>query len=176
MKKFILGGVFAALSVIAPANAQSTFHLNSADFTNGAAIPIVHEGNAFGCTGTNRPLTLSWDGVPQGTHSLALTMVDYSAPKSGGFTHWIVYNIPAGSTHIGPDSLSTVRQGLNDTGQTGYFGPCPPAGSTHYYTLTLYALDTTLKSDHLTLPQLQHAVKSHTLDQAALTGSFSTAA
>jgi Raf kinase inhibitor-like YbhB/YbcL family protein len=38
-------------------------------------------------------------GVPAGTKSLALVVEDPNAP-GGVFTHWLVWNIPAGVTKI----------------------------------------------------------------------------
>jgi Raf kinase inhibitor-like YbhB/YbcL family protein len=156
----------------AAAHAQQSMQLSSQDFLSGGAIPLSHEGNAWGCTGQNQPLVLSWTGIPAGARSLALTMIDYTAPKPGGFTHWLVYNIGPSTTGTDPSTLGSALQGYNDTGATGYIGPCPPPGPAHYYTMTLYALNTQFKPQHMTLTQLQQAMKSHVLAVSTLVGVF----
>ena len=69
-------------------------------------------------------------------------MHDPDAPMPGGFYHWVVYNIPAG-THalVGDAKLSPAQLGSTSAGKPGYYGPCPPPGPAHHYTITLYALD-----------------------------------
>ncbi len=67
------------------------------------------------------------------------------------FTHWLLYNLPAGSRELGEDvprdaALSIgARQGTNSFGDVGYGGACPPAGNReHRYVFKLYALDSYL--------------------------------
>jgi Raf kinase inhibitor-like YbhB/YbcL family protein len=160
--------------MVGGAQARAPFHLRSADFANGARIPAIHEGNSFGCSGKNIPPRLSWSGAPSRSRSFALTVVDPDAPKSGGFVHWVVYNIPAGRRSLGPASLHGTSQGTNDAGIAGYVGPCPPTGSgPHHYHFTLYALDLLhLGGSHLTYSLLRRAMKNHVLAEAALVGTF----
>lgn len=127
------------------------FTLTSPNFAPNGPIADAQAFNAAGCTpsgapGGNIPPTLTWTGGTTGftsdpTRSYALTMVDYDAPVSGGFHHWIVYNIPATATSLDAATLAQATQGLNDFGLKGYGGPCPPrTGQTHHYIFTLYAL------------------------------------
>src|SRR5437588_10710418 len=83
------------LTIGGSAQAKAALRLTSRDFATGAAIPTVHEANAFGCSGQNLPLALRWSGVPRAARSFALTMIDHDAPVRGGFVHWIAYAIPA---------------------------------------------------------------------------------
>ena len=166
----LLAGLFLAGTALA----GTSLRLTSSDFANGSPIPVAHEGNSFGCTGRNVPPTLSWTGAPKGTRSFVLTMVDPDAPQPGGFVHWIVYNIPARRHSIDSRSLHGTSQGQNDSGSTGYVGPCPPSGSgPHHYHFTLYALNLRrIQGRDLDLSSLRKAMKHHILAQATLIGTF----
>ena len=71
-----------------------TFTLKSSSFSNGAAIPEKHS-----LQGGNLSPPLSWNNVPANTQSFVLIMDDPDAP-GGTWDHWIVYNIPAGTTSL----------------------------------------------------------------------------
>jgi Raf kinase inhibitor-like YbhB/YbcL family protein len=139
------------------------------------------EGNIpaqFTCEGQDISPELSWKNPPLRTKSFALIVHDPDAPRSGGFTHWVVYNIPAKVSHIPQgaskeDSLEGGGiQGRNDGGRTGYMGPCPPSG-THRYYFYLYALDTELNlQPGATKEDLEKAMKGHLLDKAELIGRY----
>ena len=83
----------------------------------------------------NPPLEIS--GFPESTKSLALIVEDPDAPR-GVYDHWVVWNIPPNEA-IGENSRPGIS-GKNSFGNTGYGGPCPPAGS-HRYFFKVYALD-----------------------------------
>jgi Raf kinase inhibitor-like YbhB/YbcL family protein len=147
--------------------------LTSSDFQAGGIIPT-----RFTCEGEDTSPELSWRDAPPETESFVLTMRDPDAPKAGGFTHWVVYNIPAGVGHIDqnvpkrPVVAGLGFQGKNDGGEVGYVGPCPPSG-THRYFVRLFALDTELKLE----PGASHeavrsAMENHILDRAELMGTY----
>src|SRR5258708_3365953 len=69
--------------------------LTSTIFQQGAEIP-----SAYTAEGEDTSPELSWKDAPAQTKSFVLIMHDPDAPRPGGFTHWVVYNIPAGSGHI----------------------------------------------------------------------------
>ncbi|HTV74828.1 MAG TPA: YbhB/YbcL family Raf kinase inhibitor-like protein [Candidatus Acidoferrales bacterium] len=121
---------------------SSALTLTSPDVHNGGFLATVFTLNALGCAGENRAPRLAWSGVPPKTKSFALTMIDPDAPKVGGFLHWIVFAIPPSARALvaAPQAPAVVR--LNDFGEPGYGGPCPPpGGQPHHYHLTLDALD-----------------------------------
>ena len=141
----------AGHTALAAPSDPPVFTLTSPNFAPNGPIADAQAFNAAGCTpsgapGGNIPPTLTWTGGATGftsdpTRSYALTVVDYDAPVSGGFHHWIVYNIPASATTLDASTLAHVTQGMNDFGFAGYGGPCPPrTGQTHHYIFTLYAL------------------------------------
>jgi Raf kinase inhibitor-like YbhB/YbcL family protein len=164
------------------------FTLTSPNFAPNGPIADAQAFNAAGCTpsgapGGNIPPTLTWTGgatgfTPNPTRSYALTVVDYDAPVSGGFHHWIVYNIPGNATTLDAATLAQATQGLNDFGFHGYGGPCPPrTGQTHHYIFTLYALtDLSIGGAGKTYDQLVAAMgvqhSSHVNGATVLIGTF----
>ena len=81
--------------------------LVSNSFKEGETLRMDHILSAdygFGCGGGNKSPHLAWSGVPQGTKSLAVTCFDPDAPTGSGFWHWVVVNIPAGTTELKLDA------------------------------------------------------------------------
>ena len=124
----------------------ATFRFWSDDL-KGGAFDLEHVYNSFGCSGGNVSPHLAWSGAPQGTQSFVITVYDPDAPTGSGFWHWVVANIPAGTSMIAADASRTPRmparsiETRTDFGTTGYSGPCPPAGDQpHRYIFTIHAL------------------------------------
>jgi Raf kinase inhibitor-like YbhB/YbcL family protein len=99
----------------------------------------------------------------------------------GGFTHWVLFNIPAATRALpanvphGTQLASGTRQGLNDVGLIGYYGPCPvlPKGATDDYVFTLYALDSVLSvPGGDTEFQILAAARGHLLAQGRTDGTY----
>jgi Raf kinase inhibitor-like YbhB/YbcL family protein len=129
---------------------------------------------ATDCGGQNRSPALAWGTIPAGTKSFALVMHDPDAPMPGGFYHWVVYNIPAGTHTLSADAkLSTAQLGNTSAGKPGYYGPCPPPGPAHHYTITLYAVDLARvpAAAPLTAQQLETHMQGHILASAVLRGT-----
>jgi hypothetical protein len=85
-----------------------------------------------------------WSGAPAGTESFLLVCIDPDAP-SGTFHHWAAYDIPADWSGLkeGVESRDPgIKQAVNDFGDHGYSGPCPPRGKPHHYHFQLSALST----------------------------------
>jgi Raf kinase inhibitor-like YbhB/YbcL family protein len=125
---------------------NATLQVSSATVPAGA-IP----DKSAGCKGPGISPQISWADPPPGTQSFALIMDDKDAPVGHlhrhYFVHWLAFDMPADKRELTED-LPRQRlpdgseQGKNDVGQVGYSGPCPDAGSTHHYAITVYALDT----------------------------------
>ena len=146
---------------------EDGFSLRSDCFKDGERIPV-----RFTCDGIDISPHLAWFNVPLGTVELALEMHDPDAPVSGGWTHWIVFNISPDITSIEIDSVPEgSKQARNSFGRAPYGGPCPPSG-THRYIFTLYALDTNLDSVS-NLRDLHNKIDGHVLGEAKLTGLYS---
>lgn len=143
--------------------------LSSTAFAMSGVIPDRHT-----CGGPDLQPELSWTGVPAGTQSLALVLIDDSI----NFVHWIAYDLPP--------TLTTLPEGASDNGQlpagaveadaycTQYCGPCP--GNMHTYTFRLYALSVATTSYNwpnvIRAANLNAAFGGNSLGEARLTGTY----
>ena len=132
----------------------------------------------YSCAGAGISPPVNWTGIPAGTQSLVLILYDPDAPVTGGFTHWVVYNIPPGSTSL-PGNVSPGReltgggyQGVNSRGTVGYVPLCPPGGITHRYVFHLYALDTTITGTGIDRSSVAETVVGHTIGEAQVVMMF----
>ena len=118
------------------------FSVSSPQVRNGGTFPLSAWADQFGCTGGNEQFTLDWSGAPASARSFAVTMFDPDAPSGSGIWHWLVWDIPSGSTQLTSALPAGAVAGTDSAGITGYLGPCPPAGDiTHHYEITVYALN-----------------------------------
>ncbi len=147
--------------------------LSSPAFASGTTIPPEYT-----CRGADKSPPLGWSGVPERTKTLALIVEDPDAP-SGTFVHWVAFNLPADSTELAggvPQTATLARggeQGMNDFGQVGYNGPCPPPGGPHHYHFRLFALDSTVGlKPGATASTLRKAMQGHVRAAADLIGTF----
>lgn len=149
--------------------------IDSPSFEQMAPIPVQYT-----CDGADVSPPLSWQGIPEGTQSLALIVDDPDAPDPAAprmtWVHWVLYNIPPAATELPEDGShklpAGVKEGRNDWKRTGYGGPCPPVGR-HRYFFKLYALDAVLAD--LRQPnkaELEAAMQGHILQQAELIGTY----
>ncbi len=148
------------------------FQITSSAFKHGEPIP-----SKYTCDGINISPPLKWEGVPEGTKSLALICDDPDAP-AGDWVHWVVYFIPPNATQLKEGILKSkepadgIKQGTTDFRSVGYGGPCPPSG-THRYFFKLYALDTVLAlNSSATKKMLLDAMKNHIIEKTELMGTY----
>jgi Raf kinase inhibitor-like YbhB/YbcL family protein len=130
------------------------------------------------CDGQDTSPQLAWSGAPPGTMSFALILDDPDAP-GGTFTHWIAWNIPAGTHELAENLPKTAeladgaRQGRNDFGKVGYGGPCPPPGKPHRYFFRLFALDNApAVKPGAGRGELERALQGHILARGELMGRY----
>ncbi len=169
MQKAIIAGALAIVmaAIVSFAAGGAKMKITSSAFQEGANIP-----SKFTCEGADTSPPLQIADVPSRAKSLALIVDDPDAP-SGLFTHWMVWNISPQTGTIGEGAAPKGVQGTNDSGKSGYGGPCPPSG-THRYYFKIFALDR-----ELDLPfgakrgQLDAAMKGHVVGQAELMGKYS---
>ena len=123
-------------TTIAGANTSvvsSLLSLTSAAFAPGTTIPATYT-----CDGAGTPPPLNWANLPEGTVELALVVID---PDAGEYRHWLVAGIPATATSLDPATMTPGEVVLTNSAGTRDYAPiCPPAGETHTYDFTLYAL------------------------------------
>lgn len=147
------------------------FRIHPLSFNDGAVIPA-----RFTADGENISPALAWEDPPSGTRSFALVVDDPDAPN-GTYTHWILWDIPGNLREL-PEGLlkgGLGQDGVNDSGEPGYDGPCPPKGhGPHRYQFKIYALDTS----HLMLRagskrwEVDKALHGHDLEEAWTTGRY----
>jgi Raf kinase inhibitor-like YbhB/YbcL family protein len=156
----------------------TVFSLGSPAFPPGGQIPRGHT-----CEGEDVSPPLRWSGAPDGTAAFALVVDDRDAR---GFIHWVVADIPPGTTEMaaglqadpGADSPAggsgAPTQGRNDFGRQGWGGPCPPRGSgDHRYVFTLWALSNTLGlGGNPSGADVRAAAAARSLGSAVLEGTF----
>lgn len=145
--------------------------LRSDGFQEGATLPQAYM--AADCGGQNRSPLLRWTNAPAATKSFALVLHDPDAPISGGFYHWVIYNVPS-STHELAAGAALHPDQLGDTslGKPGYYGPCPPPGPAHHYRFTIYALSVARidAPTPLSGAQLQQRIAGNVLARATIEG------
>ncbi len=126
------------------------FALFAADPTVVKQLPLKYVADAFGCTGGNLSPTLYWRNPPPGTRSFVLTLFDPDERSTpSGWWHWVVYDIPLGTTRLAVSAGAErsrllpkgAQEGRTDLGNRAYVGPCPAKGDPpHRYQFKLYAL------------------------------------
>jgi Raf kinase inhibitor-like YbhB/YbcL family protein len=144
---------------------EKTLKVTSSAFDHEGIIP-----SKYTCEGEDVNPPLQIDGIPAGTSSLAIIMEDPDAPN-GTFDHWLVWNIPPATNIIGGDSVPGIC-GKNGSGDTGYYGPCPPSGVHRYY-FYVYALDMKLNLDRgADKAALKAAIEGHIMAAGVLMGRY----
>ena len=146
--------------------------ITSPAFTNDSNIP-----SKFTCdAGTTNPSpALSWKEAPASAKSFVLIMHDPDAPLAGGFTHWVLFDIPATTTSL-PENFqpgSVGTSGNSGFRRAGYGGPCPPSGSHHYHFM-LSALDvpTLGLPAGATKADVEKAMEGHVVGKAETVGLY----
>ena len=118
---------------------EPAMKITSTAFVEGESIPAKYT-----CDGEDVSPPLRIGGLPAGTRSLAIIADDPDAPR-GAWVHWVVYGIAPDTTDLpegyAADLPGGAYHGMNDFGDQGYGGPCPPVGSAHRYFFKVYALD-----------------------------------
>ena len=143
--------------------------ISSPAFPAGGSIPQRHAAD-----GDNVSPALEWSGVPDGTQQLAVICHDPDAPLPHGFTHWVVYGIPAETKGIPEGGGSQFTEGVNSSGENGYMGPAPPPGhGPHHYYFWVYALDTTVDAGPgLSRAELLDRIGDHIIEQNRVVGVY----
>lgn len=147
--------------------------LGSDVFAENETIPVQYT-----CDGENISPPLSWLVPPEATRSLVLIVADPDAP-AGTWVHWVLYDIPPALMSL-PEGLPKDEvipeigtQGVNDFGELGYGGPCPPGGNPHRYFFKLYALDTMLNMEPgATAAEVETAMQGYVLEEGQLVGLY----
>lgn len=169
MNRSLIALLAAGVAAI-PASAMT---LTSPDVAEGQ--PFAKEQIHTDCGGGNISPALSWAGVPAGTKTLALTMIDVSV-KPAGWSHWILIgmppslqSLPRGAWNV-PWGAQAIRSNYGDL---GYAGPCPPEGSgVHTYEFTIWALRENVSvRRNAKAAAVTATLSAAAIDKATLTGT-----
>jgi len=154
-------------------SALGVIAISSPAFGDGESIPVE-----FSCDGAGTSPPLRWSDPPTGTKALAIIVDDPDAPGRI-FRHWSIFNIPSGTRSLreglgdSAQQENSMQQGLNDFGEIGYAGPCPPGGQEHEYVFFIYAL-----SEQLELPvdadaaAMTAAIRGRVLATGSFSGTY----
>jgi len=98
------------------------------------------------CVGDNVSPSLAWSGVPDGTKSFALLLIDPEGRAPAGVNHMVIYGIPADVKGFAEGELSKPSDkfigGKSTMEKDTYWGPgTPPNTDWHHYTFILVATD-----------------------------------
>src|SRR5262249_62096591 len=123
----------------------------------------------------NRLAGLSWKDAPPSQKSFGLTKHVPDAPLAGGFTHWVLFDIPATTMQL-PEAFQPGSLGVSGNSgfrRQGYGGPCPPSGSHHYHFM-LSALDvpTLGLQAGATKADVEKAMEGHIVGKAETVGLY----
>jgi len=147
--------------------------LASTDLHDQGAIPPL-----FSCEGENVSPELHWDQAPDGARSFAILCDDPDAP-GGVWRHWAAFDISAKIRRLprgaGEAGATGFRQAINDFGEKGYGGPCPPRGrGPHRYRFRLMALsvDKLPARVNARCRDVESLAEKHVISECALTGIF----
>ena len=182
----IAAGTLALAMGSAQAQQPAGFWLTSTSFKDGQMMDKKFANkNAPGaqnpnpnCVGENISPQLSWTGVPAGTKSFALTMIDPEGRGGTGVHHMVIYGIPPDVTSFAEGEISQAGPkfvgGKSSQGVGWYSGPCTPPGSPHHYTFVIIATEFEPKElpPDLTIPELWAKLQGKTKGAAGLVGLF----
>jgi Raf kinase inhibitor-like YbhB/YbcL family protein len=155
----------------------SAFEISSPAFKDGERIPIKYVRQGAG--GKNISIPISWRGIPAGTKSFALSIVDIH-PIANNWVHWLVINIPSYVTRIDEGASRTKMPPYsselkNSWGKIGYGGPEPPEGTgDHTYVITIYALsiEKLELGPEASFADFTKAIEGKVIDSASIRGKF----
>ena len=145
-----------------------SFELTLPEVSTSGALP-----DAAWATNADQSPAVRWGELPDGARSLLITALDPDAPIPGGFWHWMVKDVPAGTGGLDAGAGSsdqTLPAGAThlqgSMGQAAYAGVNPPPGTgTH----RVFVCATALNVEQLPVPadagaaQLHIAAIPHTL-------------
>ncbi len=155
-----------ASASVGPSVMPSGFLLTSEAFANGEAIPERHT-----CDGEDLSPPLAWEGVPEGTVSLAIIVAD---PNADGWAHWVAFDIDPTLTGLpeGATGSGQFGEGTNDYPRPGWAGPCPEEGVEHTYGFGLFALYAMAGLDETaTAADLRTIMDGHVIARTELSGT-----
>jgi Raf kinase inhibitor-like YbhB/YbcL family protein len=139
----------------------------TAPWANGTALDP-----RYSCDGEAFSPSLAWTTAPPETKAFGIVLTDRDQPD---YIHWVITNIDPTVATIGentnpPDAYIAE----NSEKKRGYVAPCPPTGSTHTYSITLYALSALVDTQkHTTAPSIIEQMSRVVLEIASTDFTYS---
>lgn len=151
-----------------PLSGKNGISISSQEFAKGGVIPTLYT-----CDGDNINPPLVIDRVPGDAKSLVLIVEDMDS-KPEGFTHLIIYNLSPETLNIESGNLSAeASYGINDYGEIGYDGPCPPQNENHKYYFRIYAIGERLPNDkNLNRKDIEEAIRGKIIKEGEFYGQY----
>lgn len=132
----------------------------------------------FTCNGANVSPAISWIGASQNAVEVALVVTDTDADN---FVHWVIAGLDPKNPSVSEGSVPVgAIEGANGFStaaapSVGWKGPCPPAGTTHHYRFSLYALEQQIElPTGSSAEDLVLAIDSSAIGAAQVTGVYGT--
>lgn len=152
-----------------PAKDGRTLVVTSPAFASGSDIPV--SATQFG---TNRFPGLVWSKGPASTRSYVVIVQGELPAGNGTSVHFALYNLSAATTQL-PQGLSAAPAGAvfgpNVHGtDVAYAGPHAKDGARRAYHWQVFALDTVLRGNNLSLDALTAAMRGHVLASGEVLG------
>ncbi len=154
-------------TTVSPSTASVVPLVLTAPWRDGAAIDP-----RYTCKGANIAPALSWSAAPEGTQEIAITLIDQDAT----FDHWTMAGIAPDLTGLAENTAPAgAVAALNGSGTAAYTGPCPPAGTTHTYVITVHYLDHALQlTSGGSAADMRTAIDAATITTTQVTGTFTS--
>jgi Raf kinase inhibitor-like YbhB/YbcL family protein len=125
----------------------------------------------FTCDGSKLSPSFDIAGLPEGTVTWGLSIVDQTAANA---VHWVAANIDPAINHVDAGVVPAGGvQSLNRIQKVGYAAPCPKAGELHTYVLTVYAVSQQLEvSDGMDAETMLTSLEAGSLGITSSTFTF----
>ncbi|TYB68431.1 YbhB/YbcL family Raf kinase inhibitor-like protein [Nonomuraea sp. PA05] len=127
----------ASLGFIGRSQAQDIAEINvsSPELREGKPLP-----GEYSCEGNQESPPLRWSSQPLSkAKSIAIVVDSHTSEKAA--VHWVLYDIPATTTELGPNAAADPPAGTGQarvtSGKVGYEAPCEPKAG---YRFTVYTL------------------------------------
>ncbi|WP_345387431.1 YbhB/YbcL family Raf kinase inhibitor-like protein [Nonomuraea salmonea] len=157
---FALSGC-GSLGFIGRSQAKDIAEINvtSPELREGKPLP-----REYSCHGDQGSPPLRWSSQPL-SEAKSIAIVADSHTGSDSAVHWVIYNIPATTTELGPNAAADPPEGSGQatvtSGRAGYEPPCEEKAS---YRFTVYTLDDKVESaEGSELPQILKQIANQTI-------------
>ncbi|MEV3978933.1 YbhB/YbcL family Raf kinase inhibitor-like protein [Nonomuraea sp. NPDC049758] len=139
-------------------------NVSSPELRDGMPLP-----SEFSCRGRQGSPPLRWSSEPLPKAKSIAIVVDSHTPSESA-VHWVLYNIPATTTELGPGAAESPPEGSGQatvtSGKAGYEPPCNSPGS---YRFTVYTLNDKVEAKEGGLPEILKEIADHTIARGRLT-------